>query len=195
MGLQAWHRAITSEIGEGTVYTGNMHPFTHAAAGWLIAQPGGSLRDRKLITAAAVIPDVDGLAILGGGDAYSRLHHTFGHNLWAGAAFAVFTFVVARRRFNTAVLSFVAFNSHIVGDLLGSGEDWPIPYFWPVSSRPYSFVPPFQWELVSWQNILITVILIGAIVRIGYKRGRTIVECVSPSADRSICAAIQSRLA
>lgn len=154
--------------------------------GWLLAQPLKERRDRQIVTAAAVVADVDGLSILLGVDAYSRWHHTFGHNVFAATAVTAFGAAAGRDRLKVAVLSLVAYHSHIFLDLLGSGKDWPISYFWPASAITYAFDPPFQWELVSWQNIGFTLVLLGFILNLGLRHGRTIAEVLSRRADRVI---------
>ncbi len=41
-----------------------MSPIIHAEMGWLIAQPLERRRDRILVTAAAVLSDIDGLGLV-----------------------------------------------------------------------------------------------------------------------------------
>ena len=53
-----------------------MSPITHALTGWLLSQPLPETRDRRLVTLAAVIPDVDGLPLLAGQEAYATFKAT-----------------------------------------------------------------------------------------------------------------------
>lgn len=160
-----------------------MHIPTHLVAGWLLAQPLPSLRDRRLIALAAVLPDIDGLPLLGGVELYHRHHHTFGHNAFLGGAMVLGAFAFGTKRALTGLLAALAFASHIVMDLLGSGSDWPIPLLWPLSHHKAAFPPPFQWELASWQNYVFALILFGAMVFRSLKSGRSVVEVFSPKAD------------
>jgi hypothetical protein len=166
-------------------------PRTHGLIGWLIAQPLPERRDRVLVTAAAVLPDLDGLPILWGLGAYDRFHHTFGHNLFAGLAVTLACFLLGRSRRRAAALAAASYHSHIVGDLLGSGAGWPIPYFWPLSDAVYAFAPPFQWELASWQNAAVTVACLAATALIGIRRGRTVVEVASVRTDAEVVAVLR----
>jgi len=172
-----------------------MHPPTHAMIGWLTGCSLEHRRDRVLVTAASLVPDIDGLVILGGEALYGRWHHTFGHNLFAGLAFAAGAAAIARHRAKTAALVLVSFHGHLLCDLLGSGSGWGIPWLWPWSPHDWVFEPPLQWELVSWQNILTTVLCIAAIAVVGARTGRTIVEVVSVRADAAVVEVMQRRLA
>ncbi len=171
-----------------------MHPPTHGMIGWLTGCALEHRRDRILVTAAALLPDIDGLLILGGEALYGRWHHTFGHNLFAGLALAAGAAVVARQRTKAAVLVLVSFHGHLLCDLLGSGTGWGIPWLWPLVAHEWMLEPPFQWELVSWQNILTTVVCMMAIAVVGARHGRTIVEVVSVRADAAVVEVVQRRL-
>jgi len=182
-------------VQRGGWYSHAMHPPTHGMIGWLTGCGLAHRRDRVLVTAASLMPDIDGIVILCGEALYGQWHHTFGHNLSMGLVIAVGAAVVARQRAATAALVFVAFHVHLLCDLLGSGSGWGIPWLWPWSAQEWMLEPPLQWELVSWQNILTTVICIMAIAVVGARRGRTIVEVVSVRADTAVVEVMQRRLA
>lgn len=171
-----------------------MSPVTHAAIGWILAQPLAARRDRALVTAAALLPDIDGLTVLAGADAYGTYHHTFGHNVFMAAAATIACAVAGRSRWAAAFWGMIGFHSHLVGDLLGSGAGWPILYWWPLSHAPFHSMPPFQWELASWQNVLITTLCLAVIGWLGVTKGRTIFELVSPKADDRVVGVLRSRL-
>ena len=61
-----------------------MHLPTHILSGWVVASlvPGLTPRERALAMVAATAPDLDGLAILGGREAFETYHHVVGHNLF-----------------------------------------------------------------------------------------------------------------
>jgi inner membrane protein len=160
-----------------------MSPITHALVGWVIAQPLVEKRDRFLVTAAAIMPDIDGMTFLAGVDTYQKYHHTFGHNIFTGIIFSAICLLMAKNKSQIFFICFISFHSHLVFDLLGSGADWGIYYLWPLSSYELKSAPPFQWELDSWQNLMTTFLFIVAIFIIGVKKGRTILELISSRLD------------
>ena len=169
-----------------------MHPITHGLIGWLMSQPLEKRRDRALVTASALVPDLDGLSLLSSVEDYERWHHTFGHNAFFGLALAAASFAWTRSR-KTAIFVFAGFHTHIAGDLLGSGSDWPIPYFWPASDWMLASVPPLQWNLSSWQSFVITAIAMALTVRMALVRERTIMEVVNAKADQQVVETIRRR--
>lgn len=163
-----------------------MFPITHGLIGWSIAQPLKTRKDRMLITAASLLPDLDGLGALISIDYYSKYHHVFGHNFFFGLGLSLLAFLFAQQKKIASFLVFISFNSHILGDLLGSGAGWGIPYWWPLDSKVYEFTPPFQWELDSWQNFLVTFVCIIFVILCAVFKGRSIVEIFSVKADREV---------
>ena len=91
-------------------------------------------------------------------------------------------------KIKVSMLMFISFNSHILGDLLGSGHGWGVPYFWPLNKTIYEFSSPFQWELDSWQNLLVTAFCFVVIIIIGVRRKRTIIEIFSIKTDNKVVA-------
>ena len=46
-------------------------------------------------------------------------------------------------------------------EILGTGRDWAIEYWWPFRTGPdYWFMNPRGWDFYSWQNILIAFLLL-----------------------------------
>ena len=168
-----------------------MSPITHALIGWTLSQPLTKKRDRCLATVAAIVPDIDGLTLLGGVDLYHEFHHTFGHNIFFGFMFSAFSTWKSPEQKKVFLLGFLSFHSHLVCDLLGSGADWGIYYLWPASRWEITSFPPFQWELESWQNIITTVIFMIIVMGIGIKKRRTIVELFSTNADEKFVAILR----
>ena len=85
-----------------------MSPVTHLLAGWLVAN--GSRRfgrkERIMVTAAGLIPDVDGFGIVAealtrnGGNPllwWSNYHHVLGHNLLFGLFVTLVAFLLSAR--------------------------------------------------------------------------------------------------
>lgn len=175
-----------------------MNPLTHLLVGWTVANSASlERRDRGIVTIAGVIPDVDGLGILidlarnnGDGDLtwWWALHHNLAHNLTTAMLYSVAAIFLARRRFATAGLAFLAFHLHLLGDLAGSrgpdGYQWPISYLRPFSDA-WQLTWRGQWELSAWPNIAITLLLLGWTLRIARLRGHSPIGIVSPRADRS----------
>ncbi|MEQ1877792.1 MAG: metal-dependent hydrolase, partial [Bdellovibrionia bacterium] len=162
-----------------------------------------------LITAAAILPDIDGLSILGGIDAYQTYHHTFGHNFFAGMLTAILCVALSGRsrkfengrssnsfgsgRLSVFLLGLVSYHSHLFEDLLGSGADWGITYLWPILPWTYYFKPPWVWELASWQNVAATMICIFFVFCAALFNGRTIVELFSLKTDAEVVRVLRAR--
>jgi hypothetical protein len=145
-----------------------------------------------LVTLAGVIPDVDGLTLLAGEDAYGTWHHVLTHGALSAVLFslALATFAVERRR--VAFLSLGTFHLHLLCDLVGSGPGWPLFYLWPFSRDELMWSG--QWDLASWQNAIIGLLASLLVLWCAVPLGRTIVELFSVSADAKVVAAVRSRL-
>jgi len=173
-----------------------MNPASHLLTGWVVANTVDlSSRDRALVTLAGVVPDIDGLGffaeILTEQTTtpllwYSEYHHVLCHNLGFGLLLALTASVLGIRRWMTAFLVIVAFNLHLLGDLIGSrGPDdyqWPISYLSPFSER-WQLIWTGQWELNAWPNVLITALFLAGTIYIGWKKGCSPLELVSKRAD------------
>jgi membrane-bound metal-dependent hydrolase YbcI (DUF457 family) len=171
----------------------------------MVANLAHNRRDRILITAAGVAPDLDGLGIipevLTRGSAhplpwFTEYHHVLGHNLGFALVVAAFVAIVAREKTLGSVLAFVAFQLHLFCDLIGArgpeGYQWPIPLLSPFSDR-LQLVWPGQWALNAWPNFAITIALLIAAVALAVKRGHSPVELVSSKADGLVVAALRKR--
>jgi hypothetical protein len=182
-----------------------MNPVTHLFTGWLVANTADlDRRDRAIVTAASVIPDLDGLGLaadLVSGDTaagyywYTRFHHVVGHNLVFGLLIGAAAFAAARRKYVTALLSLIAFHLHLLGDLVGSkgpGDSfWAIPYLWPFSGREWRWEG--QWMLNAWPNIVITAALLALTLYLAWRRGFSPVGLFNERADRMFVAALRGR--
>jgi inner membrane protein len=167
-----------------------MSPIIHAGVGWLLGAKLPTRRDRVVATVAAVIPDVDGLTLLFGEDLYAEWHHKVAH----GAAFAVVVVVAAAlitRRASATIVAALAYHSHILCDLAGSGPGWPIWYWWPFDDA--SWLPSWQWDLASWQNAVFGAAVIALCLTCGVALGRTPIEVVSKRADAAVSTTLQAR--
>ena len=183
-----------------------MSPVTHFLASWVIASfPRLKRRDVALVTFAGVAPDVDGFGFLPELltrnsahpiDWFTRYHHVLAHNLPFAILVAVVAFAIARRRWLTAGLAFLAVHLHFLMDILGSrgpdGYNWSIPYLEPFSSQ-VQFAWSGQWALNSWPNMVITLGLLALVGLRSIQTGRSPVEIFSTAADKGVVTALRQR--
>jgi inner membrane protein len=181
-------------------------PVTHALMGWLVAAAprGLSRRDRALITAAAVVPDLDGLgalveiATLDSRNPllwFTEYHHAL-HTALVAAVFAGLAFTFARRRWLTACLALLSFHVHLLCDVVGArgpdGYSWPVPYLSPFSSS-WRLEWSGQWALNAWPNFLITGIVLFLTFLLAWDRGYSPVGLFSERADRAFVETLRRR--
>ena len=162
-----------------------MHVQTHILAGWccanlLLCTP----RQRLAAMVAAAAPDVDGVAILFGQDAYWTFHHTFGHNLWFALLAAAILAAWARPAVGTFLLCLAMVHLHLYMDYWGSGADWHIRYLWPL--REPVWRNPSAWPFFSWQNIAAFFALLLWTVAIARRLRRTPLELIYPRLDAEL---------
>ncbi len=184
-----------------------MNPVTHFFIGWLTANTAQiERRERMLITVAGVAPDADGLVVLGdilAGkgteqlELWSTYHHVLGHNIGFAALVVATAFLLARKRKAiTAFLAGISFHLHLLGDLIGSrgpdGHQWPMPYLLPFSNA-WQWIWQGQWVLNSWQNLLITVSVMGTSFYLAWKTGYSPLEMISAKANRGFIATLHNR--
>lgn len=125
-----------------------------------------------------------------GRDAYANYHHLLLHNVTFGA---VVTAVSARwigLRPGPLALVFLAFASHLVGDYCGSGP-WPL-WPWQPLSRAMYFCRGW-WDVVSWQNTVITAGTIAVTLLIAARRGYTPLEFLHQGVERVLVETVQLR--
>jgi hypothetical protein len=183
-----------------------MHPGTHLLAGWTLANVAElSNRDRAIVTAACVVPDLDGIGIvveLATRNAsepllwYSSYHHLAGHNIGFALLCSLIALALADRKWLTAALTFLSFHLHLLGDLVGSrgtdGYQWPIPYLEPFSDA-WQLTWSGQWLLSSWQNNAITVLLMVTAIFLAWRQGFSPLAMVWSSGDRVFVDTLRAR--
>jgi hypothetical protein len=183
-----------------------MSPVTHFFTGWVLASTAPSLdiRDRALITAAAVVSDIDGLGIVP--ELFTRhsthplpwfsLYHHQLHNLSFALLVTLISILWARQKWITGCLVFVSFHLHLLEDVLGArgpdGYPWPIPYLRPFSSA-MEFTWKGQWALNAWPNFAITLILMAVTLYIAWSTGRSPLEFISARANVAFVGALRRR--
>ena len=160
----------------------SMHLPIHLALSWLVAHKLPDRRDRRLVTWAGVVPDVDALAVLGGVGSYVEYHHVLTHGVLAATAVTATFAYFGRDRIRVALFSLLTFHLHLLCDLVGSGaqgQPWPIAYFWPWSRR--EFFSPYGWDLASPQNAVVWLIAVAFTALIAARHGRTFGEAFLPA--------------
>ncbi len=170
-----------------------MNPIIHGEIAWLVSQKLKSRRDRWLVTAAGLVPDLDGLTILGGDDAYARWHHLLTHGFVAAAIVCGTLAIAANQRVRVLLFALIAFHLHLLCDLAGSGLGWPIFYFGPFSEVAITWSG--GWELASWQNSVIGMAVTLLCLASALPFGRTVVELFSLKADAAVVKTIRARFA
>jgi hypothetical protein len=206
-----------------------MSPVTHFFAGWMLASvfPIGSpttltRREKALIVAAAVAPDLDGIGIvpelLTRNTShpllwFSQYHHSL-HTLAFALVCTLAAYIIAGPLANfsfgpsikghalptrpslTAFLVFVSFHLHLLCDLIGArgpdGDQWPVPYLKPFSNT-LQLTWHGQWALNAWQNFVITGLLLLATFWIAWKYGSSPVELVSQPANQALARTLRQR--
>ncbi len=170
-----------------------MNPIVHAELSWLGAQKLLDRRDRVLITLAGVLPDLDGLTLLGGEELYGKWHHVLTHGVFSALVICATLALMAKRKWAVFGLALAAFHLHLFCDLLGSGPGWPIYYRWPLSTEQVAWSG--QWDLASWQNTIIGLSATIAVLACALPFGRTAVELFSLKADAKVVATLRKRFA
>jgi len=184
-----------------------VNPVEHFFIGWCVAATSVELtrQERFIVTAAAVVPDIDGLGMLIEIPTrntshpllwWTDYHHVVAHNIGAAIIVTLLAFAFSSHRWLCAILACISFHSHILGDVIGArgpdGYQWPIPYFLPFSRTP-ELVWSGQWALNAWQNMVITAGGLLVTVYLAWKRGYSPLEIVSPKADRVFIATLRHR--
>ena len=166
-----------------------MHLPSHFLAGWILSEIKPlEKRDRWIIALSSVFPDIDGIPIVFGVEAYQKWHHSFGHSLLAGLGLALLVYFLSVRKAWVTILSLVSFHVHIALDYFGSGGPygsiWSIKYLWPFSEQGY--FPSFQWALHSPINISLTIFFMVIVIILGARRERSPFEIISASGDSKV---------
>lgn len=152
--------------------------------GWSIAHLGRADRPtRSWCLIASIIPDADGLTLLGGVEFYRTYHHVLAHNLLVGTLVTLAATRWTGIAIRPVLLTAVSFLAHLVGDYFGSGPGWGIQPFLPFDAA--LFLCPFAWELNAWPNVLLTVILGADALRIVSRHDRTPLESIHHGLERT----------
>ncbi len=179
-----------------------MNIITHFFIGWNIGvRLSHQARDVALITAASVIPDVDGLGalidVINGGEArfFSEYHHKFGHCALFCLLLLPLVFWLSQRSWRLTSWFVVIFHLHLFCDIIGArgpdGYQWPVYYLWPFSQTEFAWAG--QWQINAWPNIVLTCLLIIDFLRQSAFAGFTPLFFVSRGADNVLVKTLQNR--
>lgn len=163
-----------------------MSPVQHLQYGWWFAHwMQTSRRERVAIALAGAGPDLDGLSLLGGGDAYYRYHHILFHNIGTTLAVIPLAGIFFWRRPVVWFMVVFAFGMHVVEDYFT--VSWDLFPWQPFNAMVVNLSVHFQSWVVQglFQTIAIVFILSMTIwIYIGYHR--TPLEIISPAFDHLI---------
>lgn len=185
-----------------------MSPIAHFIGSWLVsAVTGDNPRDRRLITLAGVLPDVDGAGMVvdvvkhltTGAELnfayYQKYHHIWLHG-WPGAVLiAAVLAALAHQPRRVVWACLITFHLHLLCDLLGSrgpspADLWPICYGEPLLRHPVWFWK-HQWRLDGWQNTVVFLAMFGSAMWITVKRGYSFAELLGRRADAAFTGVVQ----
>jgi len=180
-----------------------MNIITHALIGWCAGTRYSLNRNEAAAVAvSSVIPDLDGLGALvdiyRGGEAelFSEYHHKFGHCLPFGLLLSIAVFFLFRKNARLAMWCFMIFHLHLLCDIAGAmgpdGYNWPIYYLYPFSD--YGLTWSGQWPINSWQNIVLTMVLLVDFFYRSAMTGFSPISFISEKADAAFVRTLQYRL-
>ena len=166
-----------------------MHLEPHATLGWAIGNIGRANRGlRNWCVVGAILPDFDAVSYLFGAQSYGQWHHTFGHNIFLWVLF-VGCVTFRYRSGRAAILSFLAFGSHLLSDAALSG--WPLYLLWPISRQGFIF--PHAVGLESPINTWLVYLSFVAVILLAIRYKRTPVDIFSPKLDQVLVMFFRSK--
>ncbi|MBK9992245.1 MAG: metal-dependent hydrolase [Verrucomicrobia bacterium] len=162
-----------------------MHLLTHTLAGWCAGNcVTQSPKVRAWCMGISLLPDIDGVSVVFGVQAFYDYHHTLAHNLLFAFISSVMIGFLNERPLRSAVIFFALIHLHFLMDFFGSGPIWGIPYLVPFFRR--EFVSGVAWEIDAWQNFVALALLGGWTMWIAIRYRRTPFEFVAPRLENAI---------
>ena len=175
-----------------------MSPITHLLASWTLAESSKlDARDRAIVVWVGLSPDLDGLGIIPdvvaqllgwtNPELYMQFHHQLLHGLFGAVLLPALAILAAHRRISTFCWCVAAFHLHLACDLVGSrgatpDDIWPIPYLAPFSDA-LTISWSGQWPLNSWNNVAITIGLLGFMFARTITHNRSVLSLISSRAN------------
>jgi hypothetical protein len=163
-----------------------MSPIGHLQYGWWFAHWGNfDRRERAVITLAGAGPDLDGLSLLAGGDAFHKYHHILFHNLGATFGALLITGILLWRRPRAWALAVFAFGTHVVEDYVTVGWN---QYPWqPFSASAVNLADHLpNWAVQGAFQYTAMAFILAMTVWIYLRHKRSPIEIISPALDRLI---------
>ena len=163
-----------------------MSPIAHLQYGWWFAHWGKFSRgERAAIALAGAGPDLDGLSLLAGGDAFHRYHHILFHNVGATMAALALAAAIFWKRPRVVVLVGFAFAMHVVEDYVTVG--WNQLPFQPFNATVINLSHQLPtWLVQGVFQVTAMVFIFAMTVWIYWRHKRTPIEIISPTLDRLI---------
>lgn len=167
-----------------------MSPITHGLLSWVLGERAlKDDRDVALVAAAGILPDLDSAGVAvdianrlldrAPTDFYASLHHWLLHGLAGGVVVSGLLCLSAREKSKVLLGSFLTFHLHLLCDVLGSrGPDpsegiWPLYYLGPFTSKSGVLIWQNQWLLNGWQNVSLTLALLGWTFYVAWRWNRS----------------------
>ena len=170
----------------GASREGPVSPIGHLQYGWWFAHWGKfSRRERAIIALAGAGPDLDGLSLLAGGEAFHKYHHILFHNVGATLAVLALAGIFLWRHPRAWLLTAFAFAMHVVEDYITVGWN---QYPWqPFSATAVNLADHFpNWVVQGAFQYTAMAFIVGMTVWIYIRHRRTPLEIISPALDRLI---------
>ncbi len=161
-----------------------MSPIGHLQYGWWFAHWGEfGRRERAIVALAGAGPDLDGLSLLAGGDAFHRYHHILFHNIGATFGALLITGILLWRRPKAWALAVFAFGMHVIEDYITVG--WTQYPWQPFSSSPVNLADHLpNWVVQGAFQVTAMVFILSMTVWIYVRHKRSPLEIISPALDR-----------
>jgi hypothetical protein len=162
-----------------------MNTEAHLALGWILAHCGGeeTRRFRRLVVFASLAPDLDVISYLGGPDAYSRLHHALGHNVFFSLLVSACAMAMFRHKpWKILLFTQLAFYSHYFGDYFFTR--FPLEFLWPLSTKGYIY--SYRIGLDHWINTVFSYGSFALFAAMAVPWKRTPIELVWPKLDQRV---------
>ncbi|HAL44724.1 MAG: hypothetical protein A2Y12_00660 [Planctomycetes bacterium GWF2_42_9] len=162
-----------------------MHIQTHILSGWCL----GNLfnltpKERFFCIIAASAADVDGFGFFISQELYWQYHHLIAHNIFFISITSLLLTFFSKNKFKAFLIFFGLMHIHLIMDYFGSGEEWGITYFWPLSN--WSIFNENAWPFFGWQNKAIAMAFVFWATAIIFIQKRTFLEWLMPSLDKQI---------
>lgn len=165
---------------------GELSPVGHLQYGWWFAHwRQFDRRERAAIALAGAAADLDGLSLLGGGDAYYRYHHILFHNLGSLLVIVALAGLLFWRRPWVWLLISFSFGMHVVEDYFT--VPWDMRPWRPFANTVVNLsqhVPGWVVQYVFQSVAMAGIVAMTVWIYLRYRR--TPIEIISPALDRLI---------